>query len=73
MVSPGNSSAVGGVRTGNFYDKRTRDRASRMRRLLAADPGYKFREPLRPAVWDETVLTERWEDRKARLTRERGA
>lgn len=49
-----------------------RDRAARSLRLLAANPDYKFRKTLRPAVWDETVLTERWEDRKARRAKEQG-
>lgn len=60
----------------NFNDRPGRPKRERERRraaLLAANPDYKFRETVRPSIWDETVLTERWEDRKARLARERAA
>lgn len=41
------------------------------RSALASDPNWRKREVLRPAMWDEEFLTERWEDRKARLGKER--
>lgn len=53
--------------------KSARQQATRYQRLLTANPDYRKRETIRPAVWDETVLTERWEDRKARRAKEQGA
>lgn len=47
------------------------DKAYWVRKKLAENPNYVFRETVRPGIWDETVLTERWEDRKARLAKER--
>lgn len=51
--------------------RRKRAKAEKVRAKLRSDPNYKFKEIVRPAMWDETFLTERWEDRKARLAKER--
>ena len=65
----GGGSGRGGRKPEDPEVKRRLNRESWARTRAAK--GIEPRQITLPAVWDEAVLTERWEERKARLAKER--
>jgi quinol monooxygenase YgiN len=52
-----------------YAERLRKHRVYNARRRLEENPNLKVKVVNYPAIWDETFLTERWEDRKARRAR----